>query len=92
MIRKTATPSAPYGERGIALNRKVSENLRLQLFCAVLISLFIGIAIFGVSFLLGNALLDKTVYGQSFADKMADQKFAKLQEYVENEAISLNNL
>lgn len=92
MIRKTATPSAPYGERGIALNRKVSENLRLQLFCAVLISLFIGIAIFGVSFLLGNALLDKTVYGHSFADKMADQKFAKLQEYVENEAISLNNL
>lgn len=74
------------------MSRKVSENLRLQLFCAVLISLLIGVAVFGVPFLLGNTLLDKTVYGHSFADKMADQQFSTLQEYVEEEAISVNNL
>ena len=74
------------------MSRKISENLRLQLFCAVLISLFVGMIVFGISFLLGSALLDKTVYGHSFADKMADQQFSKLQEYVEDEAISPNNL
>lgn len=92
MIRKTATPSAPYGERGIVLSKKALGNLRLQLFCAVLISLFAGLIVFGISFLLGNTLLDKTVYGHSFADKMANQQFSKLQGYVEDEAISLNNL
>lgn len=80
------------GKGGIALSKKVSENLRLQLFYAVLISLLIGVAVFCVSSLLGNTLLDKTVYGHSFADKMADQQFPKLQDYVEDEAISLNNL
>ena len=74
------------------MSRKISENLRLQLFCAVLISLFVGMIVFGISFLLGSTLLDKTVYGHSFADKMADQQFSKLQEYVEDEAISPNNL
>ena len=74
------------------MSRRISENLRLQLFCAVLLSLFVGVVVFGISFLFGNTLLDKTVYGHSFADKMADQQFSKLQEYVEDEAISLNNL
>jgi len=74
------------------LSRKVSENLRLQLFCAVLLSLLAGVVIFGVSFLLGSTLLDKTVYGHSFADKMANQQVSKLQEYVEAESVSLNNL
>ena len=92
MIRKTATPSAPYGERGIVLSRRISENLRLQLFSAVLISLLVGVVVFSGSFLLGNTLLDKTVYGHSFANKMADQQFSMLQEYVEEEAISFNNL
>lgn len=58
----------------------------------MLISLLIGVAVFGVSFLLGSTLLDKTVYGHSFADKMADQQFSMLQEYVEDESISLDNL
>lgn len=58
----------------------------------VLISLLIGVAVFGVSFLFGNTLLDKTVYGHSLTDKMTNQKFSELQEYVEDEVISLNNL
>ena len=47
---------------------------------------------FGLSFLLGNALLDKTIYGHSFAETMADQHFARLQDYVEKEAISVDHL
>lgn len=74
------------------MNKRVSENLKLQLFCAVLSSLFVGIIIFCASFLLGNTLLDKTIYGHSFAERMADQQFSKLQDYVEDESISLHNL
>ena len=74
------------------MSRRISENLRLQLFSAVLISLLVGVVVFSVSFLLGNTLLNKTVYGHSFANKMADQQFSMLQDYVEDEAISLNNL
>lgn len=37
-------------------------------------------------------MLDKTVYGQTFAETMADQHFSQLQEYVEEEHISLTNL
>jgi len=92
MTRKTVIPFAPYGERGIALNRNVLGNLRLQLFCAVLLSLLVGTVVFCVSFFLGSALLDKTIYGQSFADKMADQQFSKLQSYVKEEQISLDTL
>jgi len=74
------------------LNRNVLGNLRLQLFCAVLLSLLVGTVVFCVSFFLGSALLDKTIYGQSFADKMADQQFSKLQSYVKEEQISLDTL
>ena len=92
MIPKTATPFEQCGERGIALSKKIAESLKLQLFCAVLISLFSGVAILGLSFLLGNTLLDKTVYGNSFSEQMADQQFSMLQDYVEEEKISLGNL
>lgn len=74
------------------MSKKIAESLKLQLFCAVLISLFSGVAIFGLSFLLGNTLLDKTVYGNSFSEQMADQQFSMLQDYVEEEKISLGNL
>lgn len=74
------------------MSKKIAECLKLQLFCAVLISLFSGVAIFGLSFLLGNTLLDKTVYGNSFSEQMADQQFSMLQDYVEEEKISLGNL
>ena len=92
MILKTATPFEPCGERGIALSKKIAESLKLQLFCAVLISLLSGAAVFVLSFLLGNILLDKTVYGNSFSEQMADQQFSMLQDYVEEENISLDNL
>ena len=74
------------------MSNKVAENLKLQLFCAVLISLLAGLLVFGISFPLGNALLNNTVYSDSFAEKMADQKFSALQDYVEEEDISLDKL
>ena len=92
MIPRTATPSVPYGERDTALNNRISKSLGLQLFCAVLISLLVGGVVFAAAFFLGDSLLDKTVYGQTFAETMADQHFSQLQDYVEEEQISLTNL
>lgn len=59
---------------------------------AVLISFAVSLAAFGVAYFLGDTMLDKTVYGQTFAETMADQHFSQLQEYVEEESISLTNL
>lgn len=92
MIHRIFIRFVTYGERDIVLNRKVSKSLRLQLLCAVLLSLLYGMTAFGVAFLLGNTLLDRTVYGNSFAKKMAKQQFLKLQNYINNEKISLDNL
>lgn len=92
MIHRIFIRYVTYGGRGIVLNKQVSKNLRLQLLCAVLISLVSGLTVFGIVFLLGNTLLDQTVYGHSFAKKMAKQQFLKLQNYVKEENISLDNL
>lgn len=74
------------------MNKKIAKSLRLQLLCAVLLSLLAGVAAYGISLYLGDALLDRSVYGNSFAETMADQHFSQLQEYVTEEEISLNNL
>ena len=57
-----------------------------------MISLLAGLVIFCISFLSGYMLLDQTVYSQSFSERMADQQFSMLQDYVEEEEISLDNL
>lgn len=74
------------------MNKRVAASLRLQLFCAVLVSLAIAVATFGASFLLGSTVLNRTVYGAAFSERMADQQFFMLQEYVEEEDITLDNL
>ena len=74
------------------MNKKISGSLRRQLFCAVLISLTAGALLFGLVYLYGNSFLDRTVYGHSFAMKMADRYFERLQFYVEAEGISQKNL
>ena len=74
------------------MNKRIQKSLRLQLLSAVLISFAVGLAAFGIAFFLGDTVLDKTVYGQTFAETMADQHFSQLQEYVEEESISLTNL
>ena len=74
------------------MSKRIRKSLRLQLLCAVLISFTVAIMFFGVAYSLGDTMLDKTVYGQTFAETMADQHFSQLQEYVEEEHISLTNL
>ena len=74
------------------MSKKIAENLKLQMFGTVLISILVGLVIFGISFPLGNLLLNNTVYSDSFSDKMSDQKFSQLQDYVQEEEISLDNL
>jgi len=58
----------------------------------VLLSLLTAAAAFGLCFVLGNYLLDQTVYGEPFMGKMADKQFSDLQNYVTQRNISIKNL
>ena len=68
------------------------HSLSVQLLAGVLLSLFIAILAFGLFFALGNAMLDHTVYGESFAEKMSDRQFQQMQRYVERERITTDRL
>ncbi len=92
MILRTAVPYAQYGERGTALIKRISKSLRLKLFFSVLISLAIAVAVFGLMFLFGNILLDKTVFGNAFSKKTVDEQFSELQKYVYEEDVTSGNL
>lgn len=92
MIPKTAIRSALYGERGIALIKRKFRSLKLKLLLAVLISLLVFFVVFSIVLLCGDIILSKTVYAESFSDKMADINFFKLQDYVEQEGISTENM
>lgn len=92
MTLTIATQYEQSGERGTELSKRVSHSLGLQLFCAVLISFAVALSVFGIVFLLGNSLLDRTVYGSAYAESMADLQFGLLQEYIDEEEISLDNL
>lgn len=56
--------------------------------CAVLISLVVATSVFGISAFVGNALLDNTIYSNSFEKKMTGQQADNLQEYVKSESIT----
>lgn len=72
--------------------KKVSGSLSAQLLCGALVSLLAALAALGLVLGLGSTLLDRTVYGQPFADKMADRQFSELQAYVSSEKVSLQNI
>ncbi len=74
------------------MSKLVSSSLKLQLFFAVLVSLATAALIFGITIFAGNALLDRTVYGQAFARKMAERQISSLQDYIYESSISLENL
>ncbi|MDO4517434.1 MAG: HAMP domain-containing sensor histidine kinase [Bacillota bacterium] len=74
------------------MSKWISRSLSAQLFCGVVTSLLAAGIVFGAVLALGGQLLDHTVYGRPFASRMADQQFEKLQNYVTEEAISLDNL
>ncbi len=68
------------------------KSLKLQLLISIFISFIIAVAVLVVLFVIGDSLLYKTVYSDSFSYKMADGQFSNLQEYVEKNSISLENL
>ncbi len=74
------------------MSKRKFTSLKLKLFFSVVLSMAVAVVIFGMVFLIGNVLLDNTVYGHSFAEQMADTQFDKLQGYVEKESISTDNL
>lgn len=53
-----------------------TRSLSVQLLAGVLLSLFIAMLAFGLFYALGNALLDHTVYGESFSEKWPTDSFS----------------
>ena len=74
------------------MSKRILRSLSAQLFCGVLLSLLAAAAVFLGCFTVGTHLLDKTVYGEPFAAKMAERQFESLQSYVEREGINAKNL
>ena len=92
MTRKTAGSFKPSGERGTGLGKKISDSLSAQLLCGVLISILAAVLTFFAMLHLGNALLNSTVYGQPFEEKMASLQFDGLQEYVTEKNITQDTI
>ena len=74
------------------MNKRVSRRLGAQLFCGVLLALLAALAVFFPCCALGTRLLERTVYGRPFEERMAEKQFSKLQEYVAQEKIGQENL
>ena len=72
--------------------KKISESLSAKLLCGVIISLLAAAAVFILTLVPGIFMLDHTVYGEPFAQKMADVKFSVLQDYVKDEEITEKNV
>lgn len=74
------------------MSRRISGSLSAQLHGGVLLSLLLAAVVFLLCFSLGTQVLDRTVYGEPFMDKMADQQFQSLQSYVTRERVTAKNL
>lgn len=68
------------------------RSLSVQLLIGVLLSLLAAALSFVLFFALGNTLLDHTVYGDRFSEKMSDRQFRQLQRYVADECITSETL
>ncbi len=69
-----------------------SRSLSVQLLLGALLSLLAAALSFALFFAVGNSVLDHTVYGERFSEKMADRQFRQLQSYVESESITADRL
>lgn len=67
---------------------RIGRGVSAQLMAAVLVSLLAGTALFFGIYLLGNVVLQKTVYSRPFIDSMSDKQFALLESYVEEERVT----
>jgi len=74
------------------LSKLISKSIRVQLFCAVLLSLAVGIVIFIIAYFIGDTVLNKTVYGVNHSVKITDRYYDDLREHVESEGITADNI
>ncbi len=74
------------------MSKTVSKSLRAQLLASVLLSFAVAAITFSVLFFTGSIILEKTVYGKSFALQMSGKQSVKLQNYINEESISPDNL
>ena len=68
------------------------RNLSMQLFLGVLCSLLAACVVFAALVWMGNQILSRTVYANTFEEQMSDQQFSRLQTYVEREGVTADNL
>ena len=71
---------------------RIRKSLSAQLLCGVLVSALAAAAVFGICYGMGNLLLSRTVYGKPFLDRLSQQRFGSLQEYVTTEGITANSI
>lgn len=74
------------------MSKRISKGLSLQLFSATLLSLFVAVIVFCLAAFLGDELLGRTVYHANFADKGSDRQFERLEEYIQEEQITLDRI
>lgn len=92
MTPRIVRPSAPFGERGIALFKYIRRSLSAQLLCGVIVSVLAAGAVFGCCYGGGSILLSRTIYGKHFTDRMAQNQFESLQDFVNSESITQSTL
>ena len=68
------------------------RSLSVQLLLGAALSLIAAVFAFAIFYFLGNELLDHTVYGESFAERMSERQFDRLQTYVLQESITTEKL
>ena len=68
------------------------RGLKAQLLATVLLSLMTAGLAFLAAYVVGNKILDHTVYGKAFMSKMADRQFSQLEDYVQEEEVTSRRL
>ena len=68
------------------------RGLKAQLLATVLLSLMAAGLAFLAAYVVGNKILDHTVYGKAFMSKMADRQFSQLEDYVQEEEVTSRRL
>ncbi|MDG3131955.1 HAMP domain-containing histidine kinase [Streptococcus suis] len=74
------------------MSKNSRKKLKIHLLFSVLISFLLAMIVFVIIISTGNLMLEKSIYSESFINKMTDNQFTKLQDYVYENDISLKNL
>lgn len=68
------------------------RGLKAQLLAGVLLSLMAAALAFFGAYVVGNKILEHTVYGKAFMSKMADKQFSWLEDYVQEQEVTPGRL